>query len=162
MLGFYLVRVVPYGPLVPARIFEAGERDQDGTPLSDVMLCGEVAGRPAPVFDAYIRHRIWLNGDGVSELADCQGCDLCSTQDGGDFVVTTAIWPGPGYVLRRGIYPKCLRHPIDEAEYRYFVDDKNWVDQFSPTDPEATPWLSTKRIRETAEARKRILERVTE
>ena len=161
--GYYLVRLVPYGPLVPARIYWTGERDDSGNLVSDSALCAEIAGRPAPLHDCYLRHRIWTNDEEQTELVDCPGCPACDTQAGGDFPVTMAAhaWK-PGNILKRGIYPKCLRHPISEQEYRFLIDDTKWVNQYEPTDPANAPYLTTKRFRETLAQRKALFQKVTE
>ena len=129
--GYYLMRLRPHGPLRPARIWDSGEQDEFGSTL----LKAEVAGLARPVFDSYARHRVWVNiaeetaeQPGFSELVDCRGCRICETD--GLSVVTTAVWPGPGFVLRRGLYPKCLRNQTDEETYTALmdlIDNKNWI-----------------------------------
>ena len=145
LLGFYLVRLRPRGPLLPARIWEACERDEDGNLMSDVLLCAEVAGRPWPVFDCYIRHHVWMNSDaataetpGTSRLEDCPGCTLCNMSGAGydaamGLRLTTAVWPGNGYTLRRGVYPKCLNNRISEADFNALtelIENKNWLKEY--------------------------------
>ena len=159
-LGYFLTRLVPYGPQVPCRIWMAGERDENGELISDAMLCAEINGRPAPVHDCYVRHRVWVNDETRSELLDCPGCVDCATEPDAMVTLTMAEGWRPGYVLRRGVFPKCTRNPISESEYRYLVDDSNWVNQFEPTDPKATPYLRVGHARQTAEARRKIYEKV--
>lgn len=151
--GYYLVRLRPRGPLQPARVYELRNIDENGQLLSDVTLHAEVAGRPWPVFDCYIRHRVWINADvataetpGTSKLVDCPGCPLCATSGMGydsamGLQLTTAVWPGPGYTLRRGIYPKCMKHPIIASDYKALIDlmeNKNWLDEYPINKKEPT------------------------
>lgn len=166
VLGYYVLRLRPHGPPMPVRIWEAGERDETGAPMSDIMLCAEVAGRPAPAFDCWVRHRVWINVAGASELADCPGCVECEERPGA--VITTVREHGmtterpPGHVFRSGVWPRCQGHEIDEAEYRYLIDDTAWVSQYEPTDPRATPHLVQGQAKRTAEARRAIYERINE
>ena len=151
--GYYLVRLRSHGPLMPARIWEFCLRDDDGTIMSDIVLNAEVAGRPWPVFDCYIRHRVWVNREhataeqpGTSELQDCPGCPMCATSSAGldaamGLQMTTAVWPGAGYTLRRGIYPKCMKHPITANDYQALtnlMENKNWLDEYPINKKEST------------------------
>jgi hypothetical protein len=52
--GWYMRRLVPRGPFVPARIYLEEYRDEVGELLCDVVYCCEVNGRREDAFDQWL------------------------------------------------------------------------------------------------------------
>lgn len=141
------MRLVPRGPFVPVLIYRSGVRDSDGNLISDDALCASVNGRPWPVWDAEIRHRVWFNTDDYSELIDCPGCAECEPH---------------GRVRRRGVWPYCARFPITAEEFSFMIDDAAWVMEWQHDDPKATPTMRLPRAKATAAARQEVERRLTQ